>query len=286
MIYNFYLNIQDSNRWWKFFKSTYLLLFLFFLYIPWLFIVLCSFFAPSKKGNIPLNLSGSYHGGKNYSNFFSDSSYYGGFWDGFLNSLFIAGIVVPFSLFIGLIAVISIWKSYGQYKKTTFVLANASIATPDIVQAISFCALFLLFLVPLGINLGTATIIISHIAFSVPYVIVFLYPKISKINIKILYASYDLKYSKYETIFYVLIPMLLPNIIGAGLLVFSLSFDDFIITNLVRGNVTTLTSEMYTMKRGIKAWAVTFGALTFWLSMMAVIFHTFFNIFMKKNNNK
>lgn len=81
----------------------------------------------------------------------------------------------------------------------------------------------------------------------------------------------DLGYSQIVTFFKVTIPFLLPAIFSAAAIVFSMSFDDFIITKLVGGKVNTISTEIYSMAKGIKMWAVTFGAIIVLIGIIITI---------------
>lgn len=147
------------------------------------------------------------------------------------------------------------------------------------ITGISLVILFVITFLPLKISLGWVTIILAQISFTTPYVIVAIYPKMMKMNYNLILSSYDLNHKKMATFFRIVLPYLLPAILAAGLIAFATSFDDFIITNLVKGRVTTLSTELYTMKKGIKSWAITFGALvilvTFGLLTIISLFKTF-----------
>lgn len=189
--------------------------------------------------------------------FFSTTSDKANLLDALFNSLLIAFISIPISLFIGLFTSISIWKNYGRGQKLVLLSSNTTISCPDIIQAISFSFLFSLFAIPPGIF----SVIITHVAFQIPYVVIFLYSKLSRLNLNLLLASYDLNFKFFESVVNVILPALFPNIVGAAILAFSVSFDDYVITNLVRGNVVTVATELYSMKTGIKMWAAVFGSL-------------------------
>ena len=123
---------------------------------------------------------------------------------------------------------------------------------PDIITGISLALLFSITIIPMGVNLGFATIILAHISFCTPYAILIIYPRMMKMKKNLILASMDLGYSKIYTFFKVIVPFLMPAIISASAIVFSISFDDFIITKLVGGKVSTISTEMYTMAKGIK----------------------------------
>lgn len=238
------------------FWRSFLLLTIFFLYIPLACFILLSFNEPSSKNTVS-TIIGNWNGFHNYVSFFSDSEDHIHVLDALMNSLLIALISIPISLFIGLLTAISIWKNYGKGQKLVFLFCNGTIFCPDIIQAISFSLLFSSFFIPSGFF----TVILTHISLQIPYVVISLYPKLSKLNLNLLLASYDLNFKFFESIINIICPALLPNLLGAAVLAFSISFDDYLITNLVRGNLNTISSEMYGMKTGVKLWAAVLGSL-------------------------
>lgn len=102
-------------------------------------------------------------------------------------------------------------------------------------------------------SLGYFTIIVSHISFSTPYALVVIYPRMQKMNPKLIQASEDLGVSRVRTFFKIVIPYLLPGILSGAAIVFALSFDDYVITNFVRGTTQTVAIQLYSMRKGVKA---------------------------------
>ena len=80
-------------------------------------------------------------------------------------------------------------------------------------------------------------------------------------NNTLVLASYDMGYSKIRTFMKITVPHLLPSIFTAAVIVIAMSWDDFIITNMVNGSWQTLGVAIYMTRKGIKAWVVTFGAI-------------------------
>lgn len=255
----------DNQKWKQRLHSSFILLIFLFLYVPLVVFILLSFNEPHpNKQNISSTLNFGKLTFENYQKFFNyedKDGFRGGMFEALTNSFTIAFVATPIAVFIGLLTAVNIWRHNERNKNYVFATSNFSISCPDIIQGIAFSILFYALIVPVGINLGFFTIILAHIAFSIPYVIVFIYPKLAKISKSVLNASYDLNYGFFEFLFEILVPMLLPNLAGAALLVFSISFDDFIITNLVKGSVSTITTELYNMKQGVKAWSTVFGTL-------------------------
>lgn len=237
------------------FKKSYIFIILSIIYIPLIIVIFLSFTDPSNKGNINLNFS--FNNGENWVMLFKN--------DEFLNALANTAIIivftVPISTIIATITCFGIWNAKTFYKNIALGSSKLNMIIPDIITGISLALLFSITIIPLGVNLGFATVILAHISFCTPYAILIIYPRMIKMKKNLILASMDLGYSKIYTFFKVIIPFLLPAIISAAAIVFSISFDDFIITKLIGGKVSTISTEMYTMAKGIKAWAVTFGAI-------------------------
>lgn len=250
----------------NFLKRFYILIIILLIYIPLLVIVIWSFSMPSVKGNIQNGFE--WNGFNNYIELFKNNE----FLNAFCNTLIITFIVTPISLVIATITCFAIWQSNKFLVNSTKISSNISVINPEIITGISLTLLLSSTWVALGLNLGLFTIILSHISFCTPYAIIAIYPQMSKMKKNLINASTDLGYNLFQTFFKVVIPYLLPSLIAAGALVFAMSFDDFIITNLVKGRVNTISTQMYTMAKGIKMWAVTFG------SLLLIIFTIFISI--------
>jgi len=112
----------------------------------------------------------------------------------------------------------------------------------------------MLFFVAIGLKLGFTSMLIAHITFNIPYVILNILPKLSSLNKYTYEAALDLGAHPMQAIWKVIIPEIMPNIITGFLLAFTLSLDDFIISYFTTGSgVTNLSITIYTMtRRGIK----------------------------------
>ena len=243
------------NKFWNWTRKSYIFIILSIIYIPLIIVIFLSFTNPSSKGNINLNFS--FNNGENWINLFQNNE----FINALLNTVIIIIFTVPISTIIATITCFGIWNAKSFYKNVTLGSSKLNMVIPDIITGISLALLFSITIIPMGVNLGFATIILAHISFCTPYAILIIYPRMMKMKKNLILASMDLGYSKIYTFFKVIVPFLMPAIISASAIVFSISFDDFIITKLVGGKVSTISTEMYTMSKGIKTWAVTFGAI-------------------------
>lgn len=141
----------------------------------------------------------------------------------------------------------------GMNKKTKAVLmgvTNIPMLNADIVTGISLMLLFLSF----GIRFGFGTILLSHITFNIPYVILSVMPRMRNLNPHTFEAALDLGASPVYAFFKVTFPDLLPGILSGFLMAFTMSLDDFIITHFTKGaGIDTLSTKIYTeVRKGIK----------------------------------
>ncbi|AHC40040.1 spermidine/putrescine ABC transporter permease [Mycoplasma ovis str. Michigan] len=278
MLYSLSFFSLDSFKWIQRSKKWFTILFLFVIYLPWIVIIFLSFVKPGDKGEVSTNL---WNFGKNWSfdnyfTFFSFGAKNDFFWGSLWNSFSIAISALCPSLWIALLTAFSLWKRGGRYKSIVFKLSNLSISSPELIQGLSFMLLFIAIFLPLGYNFGYPTIVLSHIAFLVPYGIILIYPRLEKLNKKLLFAGKDLNCGELETLFKIVLPQIKGTIAFCCLVLIILSMDDFIITNLVKGRVTTLTTQLYTMKKGVKAWSMCFGSISLLLAFTVFIGYSFF----------
>ena len=141
----------------------------------------------------------------------------------------------------------------GMHKRTKAILmgvTNIPMLNADIVTGISLMLLFLSF----GIRFGFGTILLSHITFNIPYVILSVMPRMRNLNPHTYEAALDLGASPVYAFFKVTFPDLLPGILSGFLMAFTMSLDDFIITHFTKGaGIDTLSTKIYTeVRKGIK----------------------------------
>lgn len=157
------------------------------------------------------------------------------------------------SLIATVIGVISCLAMSSMKRKTRTVLmgiTNISMLNADIVTGISLMLLF----ISLGLKFGFGTILLSHITFNIPYVILCIMPRMKQLNPSVYEAALDLGASHLTAFFKVMLPDLLPGILSGFLMAFTMSLDDFIITHFTKGaGIDTLSTKIYTeVKKGIK----------------------------------
>ncbi|MEU6020477.1 ABC transporter permease [Micromonospora sp. NBC_01739] len=148
------------------------------------------------------------------------------------------------------------------------VLIFLPMATPELVMGTSLLALF----VAGGVPLGFWTIVIAHVMFCLSFVVVTVKARLAGMDRRLEEAAMDLYASEWQTFRRITLPLVLPGIVAAALLAFSLSFDDFIITNFNSG--TTVTFPMYVWgaaQRGIPPQVNVIGTAMFAIALLLVL---------------
>jgi spermidine/putrescine transport system permease protein len=153
-------------------------------------------------------------------------------------------------------------------RTTTNLTIFLPMATPEVVMGASLLALFL----NLKINLGFTTIVIAHVMFCISFVVVTVKARIASLDPRLEQAAMDLYADEVQTFRRVTLPLVAPGILAAALLAFSLSFDDFIITNFNSGDVNTFPKFIWVSSlRGIPAQANVIGFSMFVIAVLLVI---------------
>lgn len=181
-----------------------------------------------------------------YRQLLSDSS----LWEVALNSLMVTTSSASLATIIGTMAAVALYRHAFPGKRFLYGLIYILIMSPDIVMGISLLLLF----VSLNIPLGFLTLLLSHTAFCLPFVIVTVYSRLSGFDRNIIEAAKDLGATELTAFRLVIIPLLLPGIIAGWLLSFTLSMDDVIISFFVTGpTFEVLPLKIYSLVRiGVK----------------------------------
>ena len=166
------------------------------------------------------------------------------------NTLFIALVSSLSAVVIGTVACIAINNMTKRRRAVIMGVTNIPMLNADIVTGISLMLLF----ISLGFKFGLGTILLSHITFNIPYVILCVMPRMRQLNPSTYEAALDLGASPVHAFFKVVFPDILPGVLSGFLMAFTMSLDDFIITHFTKGaGVDTLSTKIYTeVKKGIK----------------------------------
>ena len=166
------------------------------------------------------------------------------------NTLLIALIAALVSTIIGTIACIAIMSLKKKSRAIIMGITNIPMLNAEIVTGISLMLLFISF----GFRFGLGTILLSHITFCIPYVILSVMPRMRQMNPHTYEAALDLGAGPVYGFFKVVFPDIMPGVLSGFLMAFTMSLDDFIITHFTKGaGVDTLSTKIYTeVKKGIK----------------------------------
>ncbi len=166
-------------------------------------------------------------------------------------TILIAVLASVISTIIGTITAIGIHKMRnGGFKKVLLNINYLPILNPDVVTGVSLMTLFTF----VGITFGFNTMLIAHILFNIPYVILSVLPKLKQMPANIEEAAMDLGATPMYALRKVILPQIKPGIISGLLISFTMSIDDFVISFFTAGNgVSNLSIEIYSMtRRGIR----------------------------------
>ena len=198
-------------------------------------------------------------------------------------SLIVALIATPISTIVGTLSAIGISEHRPIVKKTFLQINQLPIVNPEIVTAIGFMILFAS--MPFfADHKGFATMLIAHITFCIPYVIMTILPKLKTLDPSLANAAMDLGATPKKALTSVILPQLMPAIISGALIAFTMSFDDFVISYFVTGNgVSNISIMVYTMSKRINP---TINALSTIIIVMITIGLLLLNVMpiIKKRN--
>lgn len=223
----------------KILKNLFIVLVFIFLYLPILALIAFSF------NDSKLNIVFEGFTLEWYKTLFTNTTLL----ESLGNTLIVAITSTVISTIVGTIAAIGLYKYDFKGKDFINSLLYIPVVIPEIVLGISLLSIYTL----MKLNLGLGTLIISHIAFSIPYVIISIRTVISSMNWQIEEAAHDLGASDFLTFRKIILPEIIPGIISGATLAFTLSLDDVIISYFTTGpGSNTLPLQIYSMiKTGI-----------------------------------
>lgn len=243
----------------KFAEKFYVALILIFLYAP-IFILVGLSFNKSKSrakwGGFTLHW---------YKELFQNQS----IMNALYTTLIIAFLSALIATIIGTAAAIAI-SSMKRIPRTILVaITNIPLLNADIVTGISLMLLF----VAIRFTLGFSSVLISHITFNIPYVILSVMPKIKQLNPHTFEAALDLGASPVYAFFKVILPDIFSGVLTGFFLAFTMSLDDFVITHFTKGpQINTLSTKIYTeVRKGIKPEIYALSTLMFVAVLLLLI---------------
>ena len=240
-------------------KKIYIALIFLFLYAPIATLMVLSFNASktrAKWGGVSI---------KWYLALFQNEEIIQALW----NTLFIAFASSFVAVLVGTIACIAIQNMKKRGRAVAIGITNIPMLNADIVTGISLMLLFISF----GLKFGLGTILLAHITFNIPYVILCVMPRMKQLNPSTYEAALDLGASPVLAFFKVVFPDILPGVLSGFFMAFTMSLDDFIITHFTKGaGVDTLSTKIYTeVKKGIKPEMYALSTLIF-ITVLLLLF--------------
>ena len=264
----------------KIFSKIYMGLIFLFLYAP--IVVMIAFsFNNSKSRSVWNGFTFDW-----YTKLFHDESII----DALKTTLLVAIVASIFATIIGTLGAIGISAMKNKLKSAVMLATNIPMVNPEIVTGVSLMLLFVsvfgvLSKVGLELEFGLLTLILSHISFNIPYVILSVLPKLRQMNKHSYEAALDLGCNPFKAFFKVVIPEIMPGIMTGMLMAFTLSLDDFVISYCTSGtSAQTLSVLIYSMTR--KNVSPKINALSALMFVTVFILMLIVNIRQMKDENK
>lgn len=243
----------------KFIRNFYLSLILLFTYVPILVMVVLSF--NSSKSRV--NFTG--FSLKWYAQMFSDRNIVAAL----QNTILIALLSSIIAVIIGTMAAVAISNMSKNMRNVFMNVTNIPMLNADVVTGISLMLCFITF----KISLSFGTVLISHITFNIPYVILSVLPKLKGASRLEYEAARDLGATSSVAFFKVVLPEIMPGVLSGFMLAVTMSLDDFIITHFTRGaGINTISTLVYAqVKRGLNPSLYALSSIMFLLVLIILI---------------
>ncbi len=175
------------------------------------------------------------------------------------NTLLLALLSAVFATILGTLAAIAIYHMKKRRQSICMSIVNIPMLNAEIVTGIAFMLLFisvgnLLSIFGIHFEMGFGTVLIGHITFNLPYVVLSVMPKLKQLNLSMYEAALDLGAGEGQAFFRIVLPDIMPGVLSGFLLSFTMSLDDFVITHFVKGlGADTLSTLIYSeLRKGIK----------------------------------
>ena len=252
-----------EKKWRSWVENGYLGLIVLFMYAPIFMLSALSF----NAGRSRAHFSGfSLHW---YTEMFQDEAILAAL----QNTLIIAFVSASIATVLGTMAAVAIRNMKKLPRNLIIGVTNVPMLNADIVTGISLMLLFIAF----RFTLGFGTILISHITFNLPYVLLSVLPKIRHSSQVSYDAALDLGASPLYAFFKVVLPDIMPGVLSGFLLAFTMSLDDFIITHFTRGaGIDTISTLVYSeARKGIKPSMYALSTLIFVTVFVILVFANF-----------
>jgi len=215
-------------------------LIMLFLYAP-IFVLIVFSFNSTRSRTVWTGFSLEW-----YRRLFTDSAVL----DAFYTTIAVSLIAAAIATLAGTLAAVGFFNMRSRWRTPLVQINNIPMMNADIVTGVSLCLLFVSLGTILRFQLGFGTLLIAHITFNIPYVILCIMPKLRQLDNNLVDAAMDLGCTWPQAFRKVIIPEIMPGIINGFIIAFTLSIDDFVISYFTAGgNVMTLSMTIFAMTR-------------------------------------
>lgn len=252
--------MHKKFRW----SNLYLVFVFVLLYLPIFFLIIYSF----NAGDVMQGWDG--FSLKHYAELFVDTRIL----EIVVNTFLVALLSSLLASIIGTAGALYIYNQRHQLAKNIFLsLNNILLVSPDVIIGASFLILFTV----VGFTLGFTSVLFSHIAFSIPIVVLMVLPRLQEMNPYLVTAAKDLGANNLQMLSRVVLPVISPGILAGFFMAFTYSLDDFAVTFFVTGNgFSTLSVEIYSRARqGVSLEINALSAMMFLVSLLLVLIYYF-----------
>ena len=256
-------------------SNLYLWFVFILLYLPIFFLIIYSF----NAGDVMQGWDG--FSLKHYAELFADTRII----EIVVNTFLIALLSSLLASILGTAGALYIYDQRNQLIKNIFLsLNNILLVSPDVIIGASFLILFTV----VGFSLGFASVLLSHIAFSIPSVVLMVLPRLQEMNQSLVAAAKDLGANNWQMLSRVILPVISPGILAGFFMAFTYSLDDFAVTFFVTGNgFSTLSVEIYSRARqGVSLEINALSAMMFIVSLVLVLLYYVISTRSSKNKKR
>lgn len=265
------MRLTSNSKW----NNFYLIFVFVVLYAPIFYLIFYSF----NEGGTMNNFTGFTW--EHYQAVFEDTRLIGIV----LNTLLVALLSALIATIVGTFGAIYIY--YTRKMKTRRVLLslnNILMVSPDVIIGASLLILFTL----IGFSLGFASVLLAHVAFSIPIVVLMVLPRLYEMKDSMISAAQDLGANSWQVISRILLPSITPGILSGFFMAFTYSLDDFVVTFFVTGNgFSTLAVEIYSRaRRGVSLEINALSALMFLFTLVLILGYNTIQIYGQRKRDK
>lgn len=265
------MKITENSRW----NKVYLIVVFLILYLPIFYLIFYSF----NAGGTMNEFTGFTW--EHYQSVFEDTRLIGIV----LNTFLVALLSALVATIVGTFGAIFIYYTRKRSTRQTILsLNNVLMVSPDVIIGASLLILFTV----IGFSLGFASVLLAHIAFSIPIVVLMVLPRLNEMPESMISAAQDLGANPWQVLTRILLPSIAPGILSGFFMAFTYSLDDFAVTFFVTGNgFTTLAVEIYSRaRRGVSLEINALSALVFLFTLLLVLGYNFLQSYSRKRKSK